>query len=96
MFASTVLLAACAQPPPKPAPAAPATLAIHARGEMLYENHCTICHTSIVHVRENHRATSDLEVESWVRRWSADQKLGWSDEDVSDVTDYLLHTFYNF
>jgi len=66
------------------------------RGAMLYENHCTICHTSVVHVREDHRATSDVEVESWVRRWSTDQKLGWSQQDVDDVTSYLLQTFYKF
>src|SRR5581483_8094011 len=66
------------------------------RGAMLYENHCTICHTSVVHVREDHRATSDVEVENWVRRWSTDQKLGWSQQDVDDVTSYLLSTFYKF
>ena len=67
-----------------------------ARGAMLYENHCTICHTSVVHVREDHRATSDVEVESWVRRWSADRKLGWSEQEINDVTSYLLTTFYKF
>ena len=67
-----------------------------ARGQMLYENHCTVCHTSVVHVQENHRATSDAAVESWVRRWADDQKLGWTDEEVLDVTDFLVRRFYKF
>ena len=88
-------LAACAQHRPDAA-APPLPPPQSDRGAMLYENHCTICHTSVVHVREDHRATSDVDVENWVRRWSSDQKLGWSDEDVADVTAYLLRTFYNF
>lgn len=95
---TAVLVVACASDPRKPQAATHDAqmqmVSPTARGAMLYENHCTICHTSVVHVRENHRATSDVEVENWVRRWSADQKLGWSDEDVDDVTRYLLATFY--
>jgi hypothetical protein len=94
-----VLAAGCAHPEQQPAPpaasAAPSRTG-SARGEMLYENHCTSCHTSVVHVQENHRATSDLEVESWVRLRSRELKLDWSDEDVTDVTEFLLQRFYKF
>ena len=92
---AAALMLGCAQRPLEAA-APPVLGTPSARGEMLYENHCTICHTSVVHVRDTHRATSDVEVENWVRRWSADQKLGWSDEDVNEVTGYLLRTFYSF
>jgi cytochrome c5 len=66
------------------------------RGELLYENHCTACHASKVHLRENRRATSAPEVEAWVRRWASDQKLTWSDEEVGEVTTHLVRRYYKF
>jgi hypothetical protein len=98
LFGVTLGIAgACSTAPVSEPPAAPKTLprAATARGELLYENHCTGCHTSVVHVQTNHRATSDVEVESWVRRWSDEEQLRWTDEDVLDVTDYLLERFYS-
>ena len=91
--AAALVLASCADAPPSVEPVARPRVD---RGALLYENHCTTCHTSVVHVQENHHAMSDGDVEGWVRRWSTDQKLGWSDEEVLDVTDYLLRTFYKF
>lgn len=66
------------------------------RGELLYENHCTSCHASRVHVRDNRHATSASEVESWVRRWAGELRLGWGDDDVNDVTSYLIRRYYKF
>ena len=64
------------------------------RGKLLYENHCHACHDSLVHVRENHRATSKMEIQYWVVRWSTELKLGWTLADVTDVVDYLAVEFY--
>jgi cytochrome c5 len=66
------------------------------RGQMLYENHCTVCHDSQVHVRKDRRATSAEDVAVWVRRWSDEEKLGWNENDRSAVTDYLVRRYYTF
>lgn len=95
ILASSAVVSAQPQPSPQPSSSAPLR-ASSTRGEMLYENHCTICHTSVVHVQENHHATSDVAVEGWVRRWATDQKLGWSDQDVLDVTEFLWQRYYKF
>ena len=66
------------------------------RGELLYENHCQSCHESTLHVRTDHRARSPAEVQEWVQHWSEQQKLGWSNEDVSEVADFLVRRYYRF
>jgi hypothetical protein len=66
------------------------------RGELLYENHCTSCHTSIAHLRTDRRANSVAAVEAWVRRWSGELKLGWGDEEVQAVVRHLAQRYYKF
>ena len=66
------------------------------RGQLLYENHCTRCHASVLHVRENRRADSLKVLEGWVRRWSGEEKLDWSEEEVVEVVDYLNRRYYKF
>lgn len=75
---------------------APRLAAATARGELLYENHCTSCHASIVHIRENRKAKSLAELRDWVGRWSAELKLNWSNEEVEAVAEYLASRFYKF
>ena len=67
-----------------------------ARGQMLYENHCIACHESTAHVRNNRRANSLKELQSWVIRWSNQQQLNWSAEDIRDVVNYLNNHYYKF
>lgn len=69
--------------------------AVH-RGQLLYENHCQVCHDSTVHIREHHKAKSSSDVQGWVIRWQNHLKLGWTMEEVNQVTDYLSETFYKF
>ena len=66
------------------------------RGMELYENHCTACHTSQVHIREKHKAKSLAEVESWIRHWMAELKLPWTDEEVKEVLTYLNQRYYQY
>ena len=66
------------------------------RGQLLYENDCRGCHESVVHVREGRKASSPAAVEGWVRRWSGELKLGWSDDEVREVTRYLSQRYYKF
>jgi cytochrome c5 len=65
-------------------------------GELLYENYCTGCHTSVAHRRDNRRAKSVADVNVWVRRWANELKLDWSSEDIDDVTSHLVHRYYKF
>jgi len=64
------------------------------RGQMLYENHCQECHTSVVHVRQDHRVRSREGLAHWVRHWAGELKLNWSADDINDVVDYLSERYY--
>lgn len=66
------------------------------RGQLLYENHCQSCHTSLVHIRERHSARSLEDVRQWTRRWSRELHLPWSAEDIDDVSRYLNARYYRY
>jgi hypothetical protein len=78
-----------------PAAAAP-TVPDARRGEMLYENHCIGCHDSLLHVRQDRHATSYVAVGAKVRFWSDLQRLGWTEQDIGDVTRFLDARYYHF
>ena len=86
---SAVLLASALLIWAGPAPAADA-----ARGELLYDNHCKVCHTSVVHIREDRKARSREEIRTWVRRWSKELGLQWGPAEVDDVIEYLNNRYY--
>ena len=75
----------------KPDSSAPA---IGSRGQQLYEDHCQACHTSVVHVRETHKARTLKDLEYWVTHWSDELKLPWGADEVGDVVDYLNVRYY--
>ena len=66
------------------------------RGELLYSTHCNACHTSKVHWREKKLATGWSSLKAQVRRWQANAELGWSEEEITDVTRYLNAVYYHF
>ena len=66
------------------------------RGQGLYENHCTGCHTSVAHERASRKAYSPESLLGWVERWSRHLELGWSTDDHEDVAAYLEGRFYRF
>ena len=66
-----------------------------ARGQLLYENHCKVCHTSVVHVRETRKATTREEIQTWIRRWRKELNLQWGATEIDDVTEYLNNRYYN-
>lgn len=76
---------------PLPKPIAPPT---PTRGQLLYENHCTVCHASVVHLRTDRRAKSLPEIRTWVMHWSGYLKLRWDKEEVEEVVQYLNQRFY--
>jgi len=66
------------------------------RGELLYSTHCIACHNREVHWRQQKLATDWASLESQVRRWSGNAGLGWSSEEIGDVTRYLNAVHYRF
>ncbi|NNG12625.1 MAG: cytochrome c [Halobacteria archaeon] len=76
--------------------AAPATAETFDRGQALYENHCKACHDTEAHMRTGRRAASHSDIRQWVTTWSFHAGLGWSNEEVDDVTDFLNRRIYHF
>jgi len=66
------------------------------RGQLLYSTHCIACHTSQVHWRDRKLATDWNSLRTQVRHWQDVGALGWSEDDILDVTRYLNETFYGF
>jgi mono/diheme cytochrome c family protein len=66
------------------------------RGQLLYENHCTSCHTSTLHVREQRKTKTPAELRAWILRWSGELKLNWSEDELADVYQYLNNQYYKF
>jgi len=66
------------------------------RGRLLYENHCTSCHISTLHVREQRKSKTPAEMRAWIVRWSAELKLNWSEDELADVYRYLNNRYYKF
>lgn len=66
------------------------------RGELLYSNHCIECHTTQMHWRDQRLARDWGSLRAQVRRWQAEARLAWSDEDVEAVTRHLNERIYRF
>jgi len=66
------------------------------RGKTLYQNHCRRCHESTAHIRDDRRAGGLTELRGWVARWALQIEMGWSREEVDDVTGYLNDAYYRF
>ena len=66
------------------------------RGQLLYENHCTSCHTSTVHIRDQRKSKTPGELRAWILRWSGELKLSWSGDELADVYQHLNNRFYKF
>ena len=66
------------------------------RGAFLYENHCTSCHQSTVHIREKRKARSLDEIRGFIKRWADVLELGWREEDMDQVLEYLNASYYHY
>ncbi|MBZ0071455.1 MAG: cytochrome c [Gammaproteobacteria bacterium] len=73
---------------------APAAAQEFSRGQGLYENHCQSCHESWVHTRDARKVATLNELRRYVASWNVHAGLGWGDEEIGDVADYLARTFY--
>jgi len=65
-----------------------------ARGELLYEMHCTACHNTQVHWRDKKLATDWVNLQAEVQRWQKFSNLGWGEDDVAAVARYLNALYY--
>ena len=81
---------------PVSAPAPVITDPPMARDQMLYENHCTSCHSSQAYIRQQRKARSVNDIRQWVQRWATELKLDWGASDVELVSQYLNRNFYHF
>lgn len=66
------------------------------RGKALYENQCTGCHDDRVHTRDARRVQNRGDLQLYVSTWSYHAQLGWSREEIIEVTDYLDRVYYRF
>ncbi len=66
------------------------------RGELLYSTHCIDCHATQVHWRQNSVVTDWQSLQSQVGRWQNAAGLGWSEEDIAEVTRYLNARHYDY
>lgn len=77
-------------------PQEPVAPPVPQRGQMLYENHCTSCHESVVHIRGNRRTKSLTELRRRVSQWATHLRLGWGMGDVEEVASFLNDHYYKF
>ena len=78
-----------AQPASVPTPAP-------TRGQLLYDTHCIECHNAQVHWRALSQARDWKDLLYQVNRWQAAAQLGWSEDDIAEVTQHLNDTIYKF
>jgi mono/diheme cytochrome c family protein len=65
-------------------------------GQTLHDAHCVKCHGSEVYTRADHRVTSLEGLRQQVQRCDANLELGWFDEELDNVSQYLNATYYKF
>ena len=66
------------------------------RGQKLYENHCTECHESIVHIRDDRRAKTIDDIRFQIARWRDVLSLPWTNAEIDDVLSYLNGRYYHY
>lgn len=66
------------------------------RGALLYSTHCIACHNAQVHWRDAKVAKDWPRLKAEVRRWQAAARLGWSEEDIAEVTRHLNALYYGY
>ncbi len=66
------------------------------RGELLYTTHCIACHSTQMHWRDKRLATDWPSLQAQVRRWQREAKLGWTEDDILEVTRHLNDRIYRY
>lgn len=66
------------------------------RGGLLYSTHCSACHASTIHWREQRLVTDWNSLKAQIDLWQFYIGLDWLEEDIVDVALYLNAHYYNF
>ncbi len=64
------------------------------RGRLLYDTHCSACHTAQAHWRDRHVVQSWSQLIGEVARWEKSSGQNWSDAEIGDVAAYLNSLYY--
>jgi cytochrome c5 len=64
------------------------------RGQLLYDMHCSACHSSQIHWRDARGVRDWPGLVSQVHQWQERAKLQWSAEDIGEVARHLNDTIY--
>ena len=67
-----------------------------AHGKSLVEKSCTVCHSSSVYSRPDRRIKNLAGLQKQVSGCTRPAGVSWSQQDISDVVEYLNKTFYHF
>jgi hypothetical protein len=62
----------------------------------LYSTHCIACHSTQVHWRDKKLVTDQDSLQAEVRRWQKISRLGWDDNDIDEVAQYLNARYYHY
>lgn len=93
---AAALAIALAAMPPTGAAVPPASAAAQAptRGQLLYQTHCSGCHSTQMHWRERRVVRDWASLVEQVAQWAARERLAWGEEDVLAVALHLNETIY--
>lgn len=64
------------------------------RGRLLYDTFCGHCHISGIHYRVGSRVRSREDIIRYVDVWQGEMRLGWSREEIDDVSAWLDWAHY--
>jgi mono/diheme cytochrome c family protein len=88
--ALTLAIAGCSVAPWVSAQAVPDAQ----RGRLLYDAHCSACHTAQAHWRDRHVVQSWSGLVGEITRWQKSSGQNWSDAEIGDVAVYLNSLYY--
>jgi mono/diheme cytochrome c family protein len=65
-------------------------------GKQLHQKYCLRCHQSEMYTRDDRKVKTLEQLNKQVQQCELAIELGWFEEEVEDVTDYLNVTYYLF
>ena len=65
-------------------------------GAALHEAQCTRCHGADIYTRQDRIVNSYNELRARVQQCELNAELGWFEEEVDAVVDYLNEAYYEF
>lgn len=68
----------------------------HAAAKAMYEENCLSCHGSEVYTREDRMVNSMPSLVTMVNRCNVNLNVGWFDDEVESVAQFLRENYYGF